>query len=473
MNLNQIDFVDKVFSKIKNHLKDLEDPNLLVKTHPNPKQLKEIYDLSLSNENSLEELIPFFEKYLDYSVKTSGKQFHNQLFAGYSAPALAAEFVTSTINGSNYTYEVSPLGTLMETELINKMASIVGFEKASGTFLTGGSNANMIAMIVARQNKFPLVKTKGVSSLGELCIFVSEECHYSFEKSANTIGIGIDNVINVRAIDGKMDTIDLENKIIKAISEGKVPFFVGATAGTTERGNFDPVNDIHEICKNYNLWLHIDGAWGGSILLSNKHKHLLGDVSLADSFSWDPHKMMNIPLVCSVILVNDKNLLKETLSSENTGYIFHKHENQEYDLGRTSIQCGKRVDSFKLWAAWKHFGDNGLEQRINKLFDMKNQIIDLINSSEDMEILCDAPSVNINFRFTDSDNLDDFNRKVRDQLMDEGKSQCNICMIDGKLSIRLIVNNPEKDFSDFKIFFDNLRDAKNIIQSKMEDIVKD
>lgn len=472
MNKTEINFVENVFNEIKQLLEDLDDPDLKIKNHPNPKEMAKIFNIDLSESNDFSELLDYFKEYINYSVKTSGKQFHNQLFAGYSAPSLAAEFVTSALNGSNYTYEVSPLGTLMEIELIKKMASYVRFEKYSGTFLTGGSNANMISMIVARQAKFPEVKTKGVSSLGELCIFVSEECHYSFEKSANAIGIGIDNVIRVRAIDGIMSVSDLEYKINEAQKMGKVPYYVGATAGTTERGAFDPVNEISEICKKHNLWLHIDGAWGGSIILSEKHRYLLGNTKLADSFSWDPHKMMNIPLICSVVLINDSSLLADTLSSENTDYIFHTHSDQDYDLGRSSIQCGKRVDSFKLWAAWKYFGDEGLAARLDHLFDVKDKIVELIEESDDLELLCEAPSLNVNFRFTDAPEeiLNSYNRAIREKLMEIGKSLCNMCMIDDKLSIRLIVNNPEKDFSDFMKFFDNLRDAKNIIKSEMLEI---
>lgn len=471
MNREQIGFVEDVFGRIKDLLAEYENPNLKIKNHPTPDKLREKFDIELSDEKSLEELLNYFVKYIDYSVKTSGRQFHNQLFAGYSAPALAAEFVTSAINSSNYTYEVSPLGTLMELELLRKLASYIGFKKYSGTFLTGGSNANMISMIVARQDKFPEVKKKGVSRIGELCIFVSEECHYSFEKSANAIGIGIDNVIKVKAENGKMNTYALEKSIENAISEGKKPYFVGATAGTTEKGAFDPVDEIKKVCEKFDLWLHIDGAWGGSILLSDKHRHLLGDVSLADSFSWDPHKMMNIPLICSVVIINDEKLLSDTLSSESTDYIFHKHVHQEYDLGRSSIQCGKRVDSFKLWAAWKHYGDRGLACRLDKLFEIKDQILNHIEISDDLELLCEAPSLNVNFRFIDSeDDLDSYNRAIRDKLMEEGNSQCNVCYIDGKLSIRLIVNNPEKDYSDFKIFFDNLRSAKDKINSELMNI---
>jgi glutamate/tyrosine decarboxylase-like PLP-dependent enzyme len=468
MNNEQLKFIDNVHNDIRNYLEELENPKLKVRKHPPPKELLKIFDISLEEPTNYNELAEYFQKYLDYSVKTSSKQFHNQLFAGYSAPAVAAEYVTSTVNGSNYTYEVSPLGTLMEIELLRKMASFVGFSEFSGTFLTGGSNANMIAMIVARQNKFPQVKSKGVSSVGELCIFVSEECHYSFEKSANAIGIGIDNVIQVKAIDGKMNPSHLDAAIEKAKIDGKVPYFIGATAGTTERGEFDPIDEIKLIAEKHNLWLHIDGAWGGSIILSEKHKHLLGDTSLGDSFSWDPHKMMSIPLVCSVILINDKSLLSDTLSSENTDYIFHEHAHKEYDLGRSSIQCGKRVDSFKLWAAWKHFGDKGLADRIDKLMNTKNQILEYINTNPDLELLCDAPSLNINFRYIDSkENLNSYNRDIREQLMDDGNSLCNMCLIDENLSIRLIVNNPEKDFEDYMIFFDNLRIARDKVKSNL------
>ena len=296
----------KALQLVIQHLEENSASETPVVNYHNPELLRAKLDLSMPEEGvSVDEFLSLLETYLTYSVRTGHKQFFNQLFSGFSLPGFLSDIFTSLTNTSMATYELAPLATLIEQELIQEINSLIGFNDGEGSFVTGGSNANLIAMLCARNKAFPKIKNQGIQS-NNLTVFISDQAHYSFLKAANLLGIGQDNVIKVetdsygRMIPQKLDTA------IQDLESGKKPFFVGATAGTTVIGAFDPFIDIYESVRKHNLWLHIDGSWGGAVLLSNKYKHLLTGSELADSFSWDFHKTMGLPLICSALLVKCK-----------------------------------------------------------------------------------------------------------------------------------------------------------------------
>ena len=174
----------------------------------------------------------------------------------------------------------------------------------------------------------------------------------------------------------------LDAAIYASKAEGAVPFFVGATAGTTVLGAFDPIEAIADICEQHGLWFHIDGAWGGSALMSDKLRHLLAGCERADSFAWDQHKMMGLPLVCSTILFRQRGLLAQMNHVGGSDYIFHE-TGVETDLGPLSLQCGRRVDALKLWLAWKDKGDAGW----GRMVDSYMELADYLESKISLNIL--------------------------------------------------------------------------------------
>lgn len=153
---------------------------------------------------------------------------------------------------------------------------------------------------------------------------------------------------------GKMIPSDLERRILEAKQRGFVPFLVSATAGTTVYGTFDPLLAITDLCKKYKIWMHVDAAWGGGLLMSRKHKWKLSGVERANSVTWNPHKMMGVPLQCSALLVREEGLM-QSCNQIHASYLFQqdKHYYLSYDTGDKALQCGHHVDIFKLWLMWR------------------------------------------------------------------------------------------------------------------------
>ena len=206
---------------------------------------------------------------------------------------------------------------MSKKEIINQVCEIVGYDtdRAGGTIPSGGSMSNMMAMIMARDAYDLNIRAEG--NPGKMIAYTSKESHYSVPKNAALVGIGRRNVRFIKADEkGKMIPELLENQIQKDLEAGFVPFFVNATAGTTVMGAFDPIQELSLICKKFDLWLHVDGAYCGSVIFSEKYKHLVNGLEEADSFSVNAHKMLNTPLTCSIVIAKDKKHLYNSFSND-------------------------------------------------------------------------------------------------------------------------------------------------------------
>ncbi|XP_041658806.1 glutamate decarboxylase 1-like [Cheilinus undulatus] len=268
------------------------------------------FSLNLPDQpETLEQILVDCRDTLKYGVSTGHPRFFNQLSSGLDVIGLAGEWLTSTANTNMFTYEVSPVFILMEEILLKKMQSIVGWseDEGDGLFCPGGTISNLYSILVARYHFYPEVKRGGMAGIPRLALFTSQHSHYSVKKSAAVLGMGSDSVFTVRCDErGKLIPAELESSIHTAQRKGLVPFYVNATAGTTVYGAFDPLHDIADICHRHSLWMHVDAAWGGGLLMSERHRMKLQGIERASSVTWNPHKMMGVPLQCSAILVKKK-----------------------------------------------------------------------------------------------------------------------------------------------------------------------
>ncbi|UCE40098.1 MAG: aminotransferase class V-fold PLP-dependent enzyme [Candidatus Aminicenantes bacterium] len=454
-------FLDqRVIDLVNSYITSNANPETKVTHHLPPEKLRSKIDLTLpENGSSLDELYLTIEQYLNFSVRTGHRQFFNQLWSGFTLPGFLGEIIASLANTSMYTYEVAPVATLMEKELIKKLGSICGFKNPEGMFVTGGSNGNLQAMMIARNRALPFVKSHGYKDSPELMAFVSEEAHYSFEKSANILGLGSANLRKIKTDDrGRMIPEELAMAIEQSSQKGKAPFFVGATAGTTVKGAFDPLTEIASIARQHDLWFHVDGSLGGTVVLSARHRHLLRDLVKADSFIWNAHKLMGLPLICSILLIREKGHLLQTNSVTGTDYIFHDEAYGACDLGPMSLQCGRRVDALKLWLSWKYYGDLGYAERVDRFFELAAFAEDIVSRTPSLELMAPRSSVNVCFRYipNTSEDIDKFNLDLREELARKGKALVNFARLGENVAIRLVIANHELAREDISRFFDYL-----------------
>ncbi|CAL8465172.1 g4707 [Coccomyxa elongata] len=370
-------FLSKAAGILTDYVASRDDRAALVTRLAAPEELYRCFDqlgtsLRLGdNENPVtsEQLLAAMQVALNFSTRTCHPLFFNQLYGGPEPVGIAGEWLAVATNTNAHTYEVAPVFTLAEIEVLAKMARVVGGAYAQthdGLFVPGGSIANLYGMHLARNRADPEFKRRGAVGGPCLVAFTSAHAHYSYMKAATMTGLGSDNLIVVPcAANGSMFPAALEAAIVAAKERGGIPFFVGSTAGTTVLGAFDPLPAISEICERHKLWHHVDGTWGAAVLLSRTHRDLMAGCERSDSLSWNPHKMMGLPLQCSVFLTQHEGILKRTNAS-GASYLFQPDKlHSELDLGDKTIQCGRRPDAFKLWFAWKAYGDGGYESRLD------------------------------------------------------------------------------------------------------------
>jgi glutamate/tyrosine decarboxylase-like PLP-dependent enzyme len=430
--------------------------------HLNPRELKSALGIKLPRKAiGLDETLVLARKTLKYSVSTGHPRFLNQLFGGADAAAILGEWISTLTNTSMYTYEAAPVGTLVELAIIERLAEYVGFTSGEGVFAPGGSIANLMAVLAARHAHFPHAKEEGLRPTDRPIIFVSEEAHYSLPRATMVAGFGTQGCckIPVDAV-GRMRTDVLEREIIKAKAEGKTPFLVAATAGTTVACAFDPIKAISEITAKHGLWLHIDGSYGGSTLFSEKHRGLLEGIDRVDSVTWNPHKMMGVPLACAALLVREKGTLVKTLGM-NAEYLFHEESAADYDLGDRSLQCGRRVDALKLWFSWQAVGDEGYGQRIDQLFELAEDFRELIRERDDFRLIREQEGTNVCFRylppeFGDLKGEERIQQEhkttlaTRKEMAEEGSFLVNYSTMDGAATFRLVASNPQTTSGDLE-----------------------
>ena len=319
----------------------------------------------------------------------------------------------------------------------------MGYSDGNGSLTTGGSNGNMIGMMCARYQIDPLGQRRGFSGDNLVC-YVSIESHYSVLMAANVLGIGFDNVIKIPCDESGRIRIDkLQEEIERTRTNGQTPFCVIATAGTTVRGAFDPIKEIAETCSDNDIWLHVDAAWGGSCMFSTKHRDLMNGVELADSVCWDAHKMMGVPLVCSAFLIKKPEILRKVCSHGDVAhYLFHG-DSEDVDIGRISLQCGRRNDALKLFLAWREKGDAGWARLVDSYVDLADHLQSLVEADEKLEMVSSRVWSNVCMRYVvEGFDLNDVNFQIRERMMREGRFMVSSSKVGDTVILRPVIANP-------------------------------
>ncbi|GJM37492.1 MAG: hypothetical protein DHS20C19_08590 [Acidimicrobiales bacterium] len=319
------------------------------------------------------EILAAVDQVVEYSMHTSHPRFVNQNFAGPDPIAVVGDWLGAALNTTGATFEVAPVFTMMETAVLAKLGRLAGFlEDADdplpalppGLFCAGGSMGTLFALQLARHRHQPDVTSAGANG-DRLAVFVSEAGHYAAGKSAALMGLGTDAVVKVSSDhDGAMILSELERAIDRAETAGMVPLAVIGTAGTTVTAAFDDLEALAGVCERRELWLHVDGCYGGSALFSASQAWRLRGVERADSLVWNLHKMMGMTQQCTALLVREPDRLAACFSA-GADYLFQSDKlHGEYDAGDRTFQCARRIDVLKLWLTWKARGDAGFAARI-------------------------------------------------------------------------------------------------------------
>jgi sulfinoalanine decarboxylase len=400
---------------------------------------------------ALDDVFARMEEVLRLTPSSASHRFVNQLFGGREPVAVAAESLVLWRNASMYTFKAAGAQVLVENAVLAHMCKHVGFADGEGLFVPGGSIANLVALLLARDRAAPEARERGVT--GRLAIYASSEAHYSIARNAGIAGIGRRAMRTIPADrDGRMDVGALASRIEQDRQQGLQPAMIVATAGTTVRGAFDDIAHIAAVARSADAWLHVDGALGATLALSPTHRHLLHGVEQADSVSWNPHKMMGVPLQSAALLVSRRGGLARCFD-ERADYLFQA-DDDAFNPGHRSLQCGRRVDAFKLWAAWLHLGDEGWAARVDRQLLLATRAAQLIEADDELD-LCEWPkSVNVCFRVTGCTAEDLCERLDRAGTLKIGHGDFR-----GERALRLVCVNPALTEADLRAILADIKFA--------------
>jgi len=415
-----------------------------------PAVMRERLDLSLGSQGlDRPAMVSLLEQVVTASPRTSDPRFVNQLFAGRLPEATAAEMLTALLNLSLYTYKAAGPHVLLEGEVVRHMCQFAGFPDGDGIPVPGGSMANLVGMMLGRQQAVPGIREQGADGRKH-CFYLSEDGHYSVVKNAGIMGVGREQVRRIACDDlGRMSSAALQEVLRADLAAGHVPCAVIATAGTTVLGAFDPLDELADICEEHGLWLHVDGAFGASLLLHPPSRHLMRGLDRADSLTWDAHKAMGIPLAASLILTRQPEQLAGLLN-EDADYLFQA-DDPDLNPGTRSMQCGRRNDAFKLWAAWKALGDEGWAQRFERQFALTRHARSRVLAEPRLELTQEPASLTVCFEVEGVSSS-----WLCQRVHEEGLAVLGYGIVRGREVLRLVTVNPDTTPKQLDTLFDDL-----------------
>ncbi len=401
-----------------------------------------------------------------------GDANHPRFFGFVPGPASSiswlGDIMTSAYNIHAGGSKLAPMVNCIEQEVLKWLCQEVGFiENPGGVFVSGGSMANITALTAARDNKL----NDETFHLG--VAYISDQTHSSVAKGLRIIGIPNNRIRIIPTNEHfQMKTDLLETQIQADIEAGLIPFVVIGTAGTTNTGSIDPFQQISDICTNYHLWFHIDGAYGASVLLSPKYRHLLKGTELADSISWDAHKWLFQTYGCAMVLVKDIK------------HLFHSfHVNPEYlqdiegDLDHINtwdigMELTRPARGLKLWLTLQVLGTDLIGSAIEHGFDLAIWAEEALRELDHWEIVSEAQLAMVNFRYTSEDlteeETDILNEKISEQILASGYAAIFTTVLNGKKVLRICALHPETTRDDMRTTIHMLDTFAKEIHSKMK-----
>lgn len=395
-------------------------------------------------------------------VVTESNHLHHPRYVGHQVTSplpwsALLDFAGAILNNGTAVYEMGPVSTAMERSVIRWFAERLGFssEVADGVLTHGGSAGNLTALLAARQHAAPCdVWEEGVASAGSLCLFASDQTHYSVRRSAQIMGLGGRSVRTIATDERyRMRPEALDAALQQAKREGTTVVAVVASAGSTATGAIDPLETIADICHEHGSWLHVDGAHGGGAVVSDRLRTALRGIERADSVVIDAHKMLLAPALATLVVFRDGRHSFETFSQQ-AAYIFGGQDPTEtwYDLAQRTLECTKRMLGMQVYASLKVLGTDFFAGYVERMYNLGQTFGALLADRPHWE-LATVPEANIVcFRYAPPHipDADAFQVRVREAIVQEGSYYLVKTALRGKTYLRCTLINPRTELSDLE-----------------------
>lgn len=386
----------------------------------------------------------FNEKIIPGMTHWQSPGFHAYFTANTSFPSLLGEMLTATMGAQCMIWDTSPAAAELEELVMNWLRDMMGLPSTfTGVIQDTASTATLCALLTAREKITGYDSNEnGLFGQKPMRIYCSQEAHSSVEKAAKIAGFGRNNVIKI-PVDSSLalDVSALENAIEKDLENGLQPLAVVAALGTTGTLAIDPLENIAAICKKYSLWLHVDAAYAGSVLLLEDYRWMIKGVEQVDSFVFNPHKWLFTHFDCSAYFVKDPNalvktfsILPEYLKTNTTGMV-----NDYRDWG---IQLGRRFRSLKLWFVIRSFGLKRIQEIISNHIQWAEDVAHEMKATYPFKVKILSLNL-ICFRLEPEDfnehDINTLNKEFNDHLNSSGKVYLTHTKVNDQYLIRMVI----------------------------------
>lgn len=436
LNSSQFQELGKlIIDRLTSFLNDIEDIPLT--NAESPAQIQDALGLSslpINGENPEEIVKEILDKLLNHSLYNGHPGFMGYITSSPLPIGALADLIASTINQNVGGYRLAPMASEIERQSVRWVAEFLNYNSdCGGIFVSGGNMANFLGFLVARTIKGGEdIQVKGLKNMRkQLTCYASEETHTWIQKASDLFGLGRDAVRWIASNDDrKMDTNSLEEAIKKDIEDGYHPFLVVGTGGSVSFGVVDPMQEISDICNQYDLWFHIDGAYGAPAAASQYAPKELKLLHLADSIAMDPHKWLYSPLEVGCTLVKDQQHLRQTFSHSPAYYEFGSEVN-EIDYHEYGMQNSRGFRALKVWMGFKLLGKEGAIKYIDKDIELSRLLYKKCGDHENLQAYSNhlsittfryIPSVYLGNEDTHIEEINEINKSILHMIFQSGKA---------------------------------------------------
>lgn len=405
--------------------------------------------------------------YLKSGIQVYSPGYMGRQFSGTVPLAGVVDLVSAIACQPSSFYEAGPLPNVVEEIMAEEFGRLLGWEKDDFAMVTtsGGSLATLTALLSARNHRYSDAWAGGLpTAAGGLrpAIAVSDDIHYSVHRAAGILGIGTDQIVGLPVDGARRICLDqLPGTLDAAAEQGLDVFCLVASAGTTCVGAVDPLDALAEIARERELWLHVDGAHGGSLIVSDALRPRLRGIEKADSFSIDAHKTLFMPAICTLLFYKDAEKSYGAFHQE-ASYVFEKEPNPltALDRAKQNFECTKRPMIMNLWVTWTLYGRELFAEKLEYLCDLTEQAHKILVEHPDFETI-HRPQTNILcFRYAPDDLpaelAEDFQVSIRNRVREAGHFFMSKVELDGQGAMRVVFMNHEITPNHFRWLLDEI-----------------
>ena len=428
----------------------------------------------------LDQLIAECRRVMDLSRHNGHPRFFGYVASPSTPIGAYADLIASALNANITCWRSGPAGTEVERMVVRWLGALIHYDSdAKGLLTSGGSMANMIALLIAsRRQSGADISRRGLWQAGApMTLYASEEVHMSISKAADILGFGRDQVRVIACDDRQRMNVDSLRKSIETdLREGFRPFCVVGSAGTVNTGVVDPLVQIANVAREFDLWFHVDGAYGAPGVLDQRKKHLFAGLERADSVSLDPHKWLYVPVDAGCLLFRDAAAARAAFNTEDADYIkTHGYSDEEafafWDYG---VELSRRFRALKVWLTLQYYGTRRIADAISEDVSLAAYLGEVVSMADDFELLAPVELSICCFRYrpahtTLDTELDRLNERIMGQVQKGGRAYLSNATVNGRFALRACITNFRTTKSDIDQTVEAIRDAAEDLTQRRKD----